>query len=189
MGILTATDNNGNDPHERRRNGTIFLGNEIESGISGVTTLQQYANAVQAALATVVGSNDHSLHFNNAEIRAELTAGNETPERIELGYPVGKVGPVKTTGNANKLRIRLRLDDYHGNDKVAVTKLLIKIDDPREIENDGTRKFAMDVIFPESQDINGLAYISRAGVDVTSGISAGAAKDYLIAFKFLSRCA
>jgi hypothetical protein len=168
MGAIVAykTDVAGNDA-EKRQAGLRDLGSKIlEKTAPAVGAAQvNYTAGLAAALQEIV--ND-SAHYKVAYEFSD-DAGNPQSHKIKSVKP--------PAGNSDKIECKL---DSNGAD--GSLKLHVRVD-----SRVGT-DFKMDVVFPQLEDNNQYAYLDDAVVDIRALATPIQAKNYLAAFKLLSRC-
>lgn len=182
MGIVTATelyDNAGNPPADgdvARRRGVRFLGRKILEQIDleipnpDDISRRKYSKAVKKSIQKTI----------NKKVPAAAPA-NAGENRFEVFYEYINGGAAQTTKVLDVVRVR--------NQIICVldgleSPLVLNV----KLDSRDTDAFEMDVLFPAKDDGKDFTYLGTAADDIDDLGGGDPGKQYIAAFKFLSRC-
>lgn len=168
----------------RRRAGMSLLGDLIITKVAADPTASNLRETLAQAIKTTGGGLNLELRFRT----------NNSTDTSGLGLLITDIGKVKKDPDDEKEKIPCKLSNVQGSVITPAGKLIIifQRDNPKmkvgSAANDDDR-YAMNVVFPEHDDVTGITYLVTAADDVKliSNLSNLHAK-YLAAFKFLTRC-
>lgn len=158
--IFAEKRNEPGGPDARRRAGTQDLGDRIIFH----TGAGNYAAGVRQALHELVqDTNNYIVYYGYREGNAGKThtISSVDPAPGQGSPPVITCNLLNTT---KKLKLHIRVDKSDANN------------------------FNMDVVFPDTGEVNGFDYLLETARDVLALNNDTNAQKYLAAFKFLSRC-
>lgn len=175
MGAIVAYTNDLNED-KARRDGLAILGQLLiaKTGSGAADKAEGLRLALQEAKT-----------FAQLDLRYQSNSINPLAPK---GYII-KV-PASVTGN----KIVCDLTNDKGDDvgKLTLTPLRNPGKDPNPSGNPKNDNYHMNVIFPESADDTGFPYLNQVAIDALDIEKGGGTitnvKNYLAAFKFLSRC-
>lgn len=158
MGAIVAFKPSAPNDDERRRQGMQFLGEQVMEGVKNADSEQTYADGLADALKAVIKDPDHTLWYEFNDQN-----GNKDQAPIDAASAQGKKVTCDLAGTNKHLILHVQLDGKDGND------------------------FKMNVPFPANNEA-GFAYLETVGNDVHAIQDTSARQQYLVPFKFLSRC-
>jgi hypothetical protein len=184
MGAITVykISNGGTDEENRRFGmqdlGQLIRGNtELPSGTKKPAGKNDfYAEGLEKALKDIVKSGMPNYHYE-VYYKAHGTTGK------------GLIIPEESSISRSSFNITCELYDKRGAGmtKQADLKLQVREDSHQSA---GGKKYFMDVVFPEDIDNNKYDYLDEGADDILAlAPASNQAKNYMIALKFLSRCA
>lgn len=183
MGIVTAIelfDDNGTapgDPDIARRRGVRYLGKRIlviiEDAISDPDDINRrnYAKAMKKAIRQTVRK--------KVPQDAAVNAGENRFE-VNYEYVDGGVDQKKRILDVVRLRNQVLCSLEGQEEHSLVLNIKLDVRDADALE--------MDVLFPSKDDGADFKYLQTAADDIEALHGGGPGKNYIAAFKFLSRC-